>query len=74
MLSIGIVNYIEIGTKLVNKDSIRTALKLGPPMLEFSTKSQNFMSPMILNTNFIKRESEIHITQAAVPLIENPQT
>ena len=37
-----------------------TVIELGPPMLESSTGSQILMHPpLILNTNFIKRESKI---------------
>ena len=45
MLSIGIVNYIGVGTKIVNKDSIRTAIELGPPVSESSTKISKFHAP-----------------------------
>ena len=35
-------SHIGIGTKIVNKDSIRTAIELGPPVLESSTKISKF--------------------------------
>ena len=42
-----------------NKYSILTVTELGPPVSESSTGSQRFMPPLILTTNFIKRESKI---------------
>ena len=36
-----------------------TVIELGPPVLESSTWSQQFMPPLIMNTNLIKRESKI---------------
>ena len=41
------------------KYSILTVIELGPPVSESSTGSQQFMPPLILNTNFRKRESKI---------------
>ena len=41
------------------KYSILTVIELGPPVSEFSTESKQFMPPLILNTNFRKRESKI---------------
>ena len=38
-------SHIGIGTKIVNKDSIRTAIELGPPVSEFSTKISKFHAP-----------------------------
>ena len=35
-------SHIEIGTKIINKDSIRTAIELGPPVSESSTKISKF--------------------------------
>ena len=34
--------HIGNGTKIVNKDSIQTAIKLGPPVSESSTKISKF--------------------------------
>ena len=34
-----------IGTKIVNKDSIRTPIELGPPVSESSTKFSKFHAP-----------------------------
>ena len=31
-------------------------IELGTPVSESSTESKQFMSPMVLNTNFIKQE------------------
>ena len=41
------------------KYSILAVIEIGPPVLESSTGSQQFMLPMILNTNLRKRESKI---------------
>ena len=42
-----------------SKYSILTVMELAPPVSEFSTGSQHFMPPLILNTNLIKQESKI---------------
>ena len=42
----------------VSNYSILAVIELGLPVLESLTESQNFMPPLILNTNFIKRESK----------------
>ena len=49
-----------------NKYSILTVNKLGRPVLESSTRISNFMLPLILNTNLIKRKSKIHYPQDAI--------
>ena len=49
-----------------SKYSILTVIVLGPPVLDSSTWSQNFMLPLILNTNFIKPESEIGYSQDSI--------
>ena len=49
-----------------SKYSILTLIVLGPPVLDFSTGSQNFMLPLILNANFIKPESEIGYSQDSI--------
>ena len=41
------------------KYSILAVIEIGPPVSESSTGSQQFMLPMILNTNLRKRESKI---------------
>ena len=41
------------------KYSILTVIELGPPVSESSARSQHFIPPLILNTNFIKLESKI---------------
>ena len=38
-------SQIGIGTKIVNKDSIRIAIELGPPMSESSSKISKFYVP-----------------------------
>ena len=38
-------SHIGTGTKIVNKDSIRTAIELGPPVSESSTKISKFHAP-----------------------------
>ena len=58
MLSIGIVNYIGVGTKIVNKDSIRTAIELGPPVSESSTKISKFHAPTDSEHKFNKARIE----------------
>ena len=45
------------------KYSILTVIELGPPVSESSTGSQQFMPPLILNTNFRKRKSKIGYPQ-----------
>ena len=45
------------------KYSILTIIELKPPVSESSSVSQQFMPPLILNTNFIKRESKIGYPQ-----------
>ena len=42
-----------------SKYSIPRVIEFEPPVSESSTGSQNFMASLILNTNFIKRESNI---------------
>ena len=42
-----------------SKYSVLTVIEIIPRVLEFSTGSQHFMPSLILNTNFIKRESKI---------------
>ena len=37
--------HIGIGAKIVNKDPIRTAIELGRPVLESSTKISKFHAP-----------------------------
>ena len=58
MFSIGIVNYIGIETKIVNKDSIRTAIELGPPVSESSTKISKFHAPTDSEHKFHKARIE----------------
>ena len=41
-----------------------TVIELGPPVWESSTMIWKFYGPLILNTNFIKRESKIGYPQA----------
>ena len=38
-------SHIGIGTKIVNKDSIQTAVELGPSVSESSTKISKFHAP-----------------------------
>ena len=38
---------------------ILMVIELGPPVSESSTRSKQFIPPLILNINFIKRESKI---------------
>ena len=56
--------HIGIETKTVNKDFIQTAIELGPPVSQSSTKISKLHVPT---------DSQ-HKIQAGVPLIENPQT
>ena len=38
-------SHVGIGTKIVSKDSIRTAIEFGPPVPESSTKISKFHAP-----------------------------
>ena len=46
--------HIGIGTKIVNKDSIRTIIELVPPVLESSTKISKFYAPTDSKQKFHK--------------------
>ena len=49
--------------------------ELTPPVLESQLGSQNFMPPLILNTNFIKGESKIaYLYDSGIALTENLQS
>ena len=51
-------SHIGIGTKIVNKDSIRTAIELGPPVSESSTKISKFHAPTDSEHKFHKARIE----------------
>ena len=51
-------SHIGIGTKLVNKDSIRAAIELGPPVSESSTKISKFHAPTDSEHKFHKARIE----------------
>ena len=47
-------SHIRIGTKIVKKDSIRTAIELGPAVSESSTKISKFHAPAASEYQFHK--------------------
>ena len=47
-------SHIRIGTKIVNEDSIRTAIELGPPVSESSTKTSKVHAPTDSKHKFYK--------------------
>ena len=49
-----------------HKYSILTLIELGPSVSESSTRSQQFVPAMILNTEFIKQESNIFYPQDSI--------
>ena len=51
-------SHIGIGAKIVNKDSIRTAIKLGQPVSESSTKISKFHAPTDSEHKFHKARIE----------------
>ena len=51
-------SHIGIGTKIVNKDSIRTAIELGPIVSESSTKISKFHAPTDSEHKFHKARIE----------------
>ena len=70
-------SYIGTGMKIVNKDAIWTAIELGPPVSESSTKISKFYAPNDSEQKFHESENRklaTHRIQAGVPLVENPQT
>ena len=55
------VFHTKLTTSVLKKSkySILLITKLGPPVSESSAGSQHFMQPLVLTTNFIKRELKI---------------
>ena len=47
-------SHIGIGSKIVNKDSIRKAIELGPPVSESPTKISKFHAPTDSEHKFYK--------------------
>ena len=50
--------HVGIGTKIVNKDSVWTAIELGPPASESSTKISKFHAPTNSEHKFHKARIE----------------
>ena len=51
-------SHIGIGTKIINKDSIRTAIEFGPLVSESSTKISKFHAPTGSEHKFHKARIE----------------